>query len=128
MKQFKDLVGHTLVNIAGGEGSLEVVFTLSDGRRFELYHRQDCCESVYVESVVGDWADLLGTPLLMAEESEGETPAGFVESEWDSYTWTFYKLATIKGYVDIRWCGTSNGYYSERVDFEEIKQSSAPSQ
>lgn len=72
-----------------------------------------------MESIVGDLSDLVGSPILQAEEVEhrDETPEGATPPEYPgSYTWTFYKLATIKGGVTIRWLGESNGYYSERVD------------
>jgi hypothetical protein len=81
--------------------------------RYTFYHSQDCCEYVYIESIVGDLDDLVGSPLLLSEEvSSDEGPLNEYE---ESYTWTFYKFATIKGYVDVRWYGISNGYYSESV-------------
>jgi hypothetical protein len=75
---------------------------------------------VTVEDIVGDLADLVGDPILVAEEATSDqNPDGVTKKYQDSFTWTFYKFATRKGYVDIRWYGESNGYYSERVDFEE---------
>lgn len=90
--------------------------------RYVFLHHQDCCEHVYIESIVGDIQDLVNTPILLAEESTGNTPADSDASPCDSYTWTFYKFATFKGWVDIRWLGESNGYYSESVDVEHTSK------
>lgn len=95
----------------------ELIFENSTDR-YVFFHRQDCCESVYIESIVGDIEDLVNTPILTAEESSGDTPADSNAKPYESYTWTFYKFATFKGYVDIRWLGESNGYYSESVSVE----------
>lgn len=112
--KFADLLGKTLMNVTIVDDE-EVIFTLVDGSQYKLYHSQDCCESVTVESVVGDLEDLIGSPILLAEEASNDDPEAS-----ESGTWTFYKLATIKGYVDIRWYGSSNGYYSESVDFMKM--------
>ena len=115
-ENFEDLLGKTLVRIDGAEsGHDEITLVTAEGERYRLWHNQDCCENVRVADVIGDVRDLLDTPLTLAEEvsnAEGETP----ECP-DSWTWTFYKLSTIKGSVTIRWLGESNGYYSESVDF-----------
>lgn len=119
MKNFNDLLGKTLRSADNVNGE-ELIFTLDDGTQCKLYHDQNCCENVSIEDINGDLNDLVGVPLLMAEEaSSGENPPGVPVPEYqhDSFTWTFYKLATIKGYVTIRWYGESNGYYSESVDF-----------
>lgn len=107
----------------------EIVFTVDDGTQYKMYHSQDCCEYVTVEDIVGDLTDLIGSPIIRAEErtnsgSESDTsdwPSGIEKPEYiDSYTWTFYDLSTIKGSVTIRWYGSSNGYYSESVSFVTV--------
>lgn len=115
-----ELVGKTLTNIENS--SDEIVFTCDDGTQYKMYHNQDCCESVCVEDIVGDLEDLMGSPILKAsEDSNSDKPVDITRDyEPESETWTFYNLATLKGYVTIRWHGTSNGYYSERVDFVKL--------
>ncbi len=118
IEKFDDLLGQTLTKVENLFD--EMVFTLENGEQYKLWHNQDCCEVVSIEDVSGDLNDLVGSPLTMAEEVNNveEPPPDYAD---DSYTWTFYKLATVKGYVTVRWFGSSNGYYSESVDFAKVE-------
>ena len=108
------MLGKTFVQVTGSVGDGEMTFVTAQGERFMFAHQQDCCEHVRINDIVGDLQDLVGEPLLIAEQVSGATEPD--EEHYESYTYTFYKFATRKGYVDVRWLGESNGYYSESVD------------
>lgn len=112
----KCMIGVTMKSVVN-EDNARLVFTTEDGRRFVFFYEPDCCASCSIEDVCGDLPDLVGSPLVEAEEVsnyEREAPPSA-----DSYTWTFYRFSTVKGTVTVRWLGESNGYYSESVSFAE---------
>lgn len=164
MAKFEDLKGMVLIKVYV-DLTKENMFFDTDNRKFKLYHEQDWCENVLIDDICGDLDDLVGNPILLAEEVTSNDDAkllltsdkvlcnkcngigsienilctkcygskvldwievitGKKEEQYDddsSFTWSFYKLATIKGSVTIKWYGSSNGYYSESVYFSEIK-------
>ncbi len=113
-KGMAQMLGKTFVQVTGSVDSDEMMFETANGERFMFAHQQDCCETVSINDIVGDLQDLCGEPLLISEEVKGATEPD--EEHYESYTYTFYKFATRKGYVDVRWLGESNGYYSESVE------------
>ena len=125
-----DLIGKTIIKTNDlTKDSESVIFYTDDDITFVFEHDQSCREHVSIDDICGDIEDLIGSPLLIAEEviSDEEHPTDpFSQNKLnppeeyspDSCTWTFYKFATIKGSVTIRWYGSSNGYYSERVDLK----------
>jgi hypothetical protein len=120
------LLGRTLTAVNVADDKETITICVNDGCEYRMFHDQDCCERVSVEDVVGDLDDLIGAPILRAEERT-DSECGAVDKYDDSYTWTFYELATIKGSVMIRWYGSSNGYYSESVDFRLMEGRDAKS-
>ena len=124
MNEFSDLKGKIFKSVSISDDMDEVVFTTLDNEIYMLYHNQGCCEDVTIEDICGDLDDLINSPIVIAEEvvsDQDVNPEGVPEQEYqESFTWTFYKLDTIKGGVTIRWYGVSNGYYSETVDFEKM--------
>jgi hypothetical protein len=116
---FDDMVGRIVTKFKVDGEELILYFTYTNYVRF--YHSQDCCESVTIDDICGDLNDLVGSPLLVAEQVsvDAEDNKG-TEDYGDSYSWTFYRFATSKGDVTVKWYGTSNGYYSESVNIEIV--------
>jgi hypothetical protein len=116
-EELSELLGKTLTSVTRN-GNESIDFEAATGERWRMQHDQDCCESVYIDDVVGDLQDLVGLPIAMAEVvTNSDNPKSDGHYADESCTWTFYKLATAKGYVTIRWYGSSNGYYSETASF-----------
>jgi hypothetical protein len=116
------LIGVTLRSVTQNDN--DSIDFESDAERWRMYYEPDCCATCSIEDVVGDLQDLVGSPIFMAEVStnsdDPKTPDYPDSYPDESFTWTFYKLATIKGYVTIRWYGSSNGYYSETASFRSL--------
>jgi hypothetical protein len=118
--EINSFIGLTFTEIVGAEpGSESILWTAQDGSQYRMFHSQDCCELVELEDVVGDVEDLIGTPIVDAYKADSGDP-GPREKCDGSYTWTFYRLRTVRGTVTLRWYGTSNGYYSEEVDIVKL--------
>jgi hypothetical protein len=123
--EFNELIGKTITEIKVSDDKERIDIVTSEGKKYVMYHCQNCCETVKVEDITGDLSDLIGNPILKAEErtNDKENPSDAkpetIEYQ-DSFTWTFYELSTIKGSVTIRWYGESNGYYSESVEFKQV--------
>lgn len=119
-----ELVGVTLraVHVQRHTGTGDVVvFTRNDGATLRMRHDQECCEYVWLQDMNGDIGDLVGEPILIAEE---RMKTGLTDGRDASATATFYEIRTRKGGVTMTWRGESNGYYSESVDvgdWEEVR-------
>ena len=119
---FETLVGETLTSLEM-QGDV-LVFTCESGKVFEMGYIPDCCASCYLESGLEDAKDLVGQKLERAMVDSSYTTPEDYKHEWsepESQTWTFYTLRTNKGTAQLRWFGSSNGYYSETPTFRRIQ-------
>lgn len=125
-RNFEKLLGKTIVAIEKCPHNSFLRFKTSKNKIYEMSALDDYA-GVNIEDICGDLNDLLNTPILLAEVaySDGNPQhkgnVREIENSKDVLHWTYYKLATIKGYVDIRWFG-DNYYYSNVANFEEIKE------
>lgn len=108
----KHLEQKEIVSVYGEKNDAELIINTKCGLSFIFYHNQDCCEDVYLDDIEGDYNDLVGNIVLMAEIMNSDLA---ISKGSESFTWTFYRILTKKGMVVFKFYGESNGYYSESV-------------
>lgn len=120
-EDISQLIGKTLRAVTQ-HGREAIDFEAVSGERWQMSYEPDCCATCDIEDIVGDLQDLVDSPIIMAEASTNsdDPPRPNEYMSVMSHTWTFYKFATAKGYVTVRWYGESNGYYSETASFRRI--------
>lgn len=113
------MLGRIFVMVEVGVGGDTMEFYDANGGGFRFFHKQGCCERVEIVELIGDLSDLVGEPILMAYGWSNALDEDDRYSS-NSCTWTFYRFGTIKGAVAVRWLGSSNSNYSEKVDIERF--------
>lgn len=104
----EDMVGALLLEIREGCDT----FVTTKGI-FWFSHMQDCCEHVDLVDVNQNG---VGVGEVISTADERVSYPDVFERNDDSETWTFYTIRTQSMDLDLRWVGSSNGYYSESVD------------
>ena len=114
-QKFTAIEGSTVISAEEadlfGEAAVVVVTTLGTLR---LFHTNDCCESVELIDGESDLPAIVGG--VVHEFRESYSDGDPLDGSDESYTWTLYTITTDKGDVTLRWFGSSNGYYGERID------------
>ena len=117
-----DMIGKTMSEVYvvedNSDGNQEIHFVAETGEHYLMYHSQDCCENVVIEDIDTDLDTLVGALITDAYEESNSSE----NEDYDSETWTFYRITSTKGTVCIRWHGSSNGYYSESVYVVKLKE------
>lgn len=112
---FDILIGETIVSISGMDtGGVEVVIETASGRTFRMYHVQDCCENVYIDATYGCANSILNK---VVDETTYFTDN--YDGAYESGTISRFRIYCDGDYFEVKWIGTSNGYYGEGVSFYE---------
>ena len=121
MAGFEELEGKIFTDVFVSND--RIYFFANYGFSYALFHDQDCCEHVFIESIDGDIAtNLPGKRIIEAREaynSDNKPPEGGPHD--DSYTWSFYTIRTERDTFTIRFFGSSNGYYGETATLYRLQ-------
>lgn len=111
----EELIGKVVVGLRVGEGEEYLVFDHPDGTHTTYETYGDCCSETWFADIVGV-DNLLCATVMEVEymDIDGDECDERCRQEYDEHYGV--KLKTNKGYVDIVYRNSSNGYYGGSID------------
>lgn len=110
----KELIGKTVVGLRVNDDQAFLTFDHPDGTSTTYVTDEDCCSETWFADVTGVSA-LLGSKVLEVDFVEvKEVDDDRTRQEHDEFYGV--KLRTEKGYVDIVYRNSSNGYYGGSIE------------
>jgi hypothetical protein len=131
---YRELINKTLIYTEVDKKEDKLILVTSDEQVYQLFHENDSSEYVIIESISGDLNDLIGIPILEAEEVSNidtkdlkrpELPKGPYSDDYTDHQWSFYKFGTHKGSVTVRFYGESNGCYATDATLKKLEGAEA---
>lgn len=112
----KELIGKKIAGLAVSDDQSVLTFRIEGGEDVSYYADGDCCSESWFADITGV-AALLGGTVTAADSVDLEgynVEDGRCRQDYDeAYGW---KLTTDKGYADIVFRNSSNGYYGGSIE------------
>lgn len=115
MSSMKELVGKRVTRLHVSEGEYFLAFTHPDDTLTIYEAWGDCCSETWFADITGVQA-LIDSVVLEAEDMEVDGPEEDERTRQDYDRHYGVKLKTSKGYVDIVYRNSSNGYYGGYIE------------
>ncbi|MDL2250486.1 hypothetical protein LJC51_07535 [Lachnospiraceae bacterium OttesenSCG-928-J05] len=113
---YEELLASPVIKVECQAFDYELHFYLENGKHYKFFHDPVSDESALITDITGNLDDLRGQ-LIIAELVDNYDE---MDSYGDIFEWTFYKFATAKGYVTVRWEGHGTTWYSTSVELVEV--------
>lgn len=123
----KELIGKIVSGLRINDDQSVLTFDHPDGTNTSYFAEGDCCSETWFADITGISALLGGTVRHVEDVELPSVEDGRTRQKWDEFYGV--KLSTDKGFADIVYRNSSNGYYGGHIglytdfipkDMEEI--------
>lgn len=118
-QEYQKMIGKRIQGITLAQDKKSLTITLTNRDKIEGVVEADCCSNTWIEHLEIP-ADIEGAEIM---DIDDDTPIKKINNEEECELLQIYctKIVTTKGYIDIEYRNSSNGYYGGSLFFSYVE-------